>query len=244
MAGKGAAGLPGWRRGSTTLCLPKRGSCAQLPSFIPDTASPAGVRQRLPSGNPPWFLRARPFRGPRPAATPAGERGRAGRCCASLGSGQPRGDAVRPSWSRPVTSHTLVPGRAAARGALKGSMSHGARVIRTGVSSGGPAAPPAATAATSSAGSDAELMDGAYFRSCAGLLKVAQMVRGGGRPLDREGVALIPDVRFLWRRVWGPVSAGAGVTVHCHVGRCDFTPQLSQLAGRRKSHGSSGTAKC
>ncbi|KAK2515944.1 Cmtm7 [Columba guinea] len=53
-------------------------------------------------------------------------------------------------------------------------MSHGARVIRTGVSSGGPAAPPAATAA-SSAGSDAELMDGAYFRSCAGMLKVAQM---------------------------------------------------------------------
>ncbi|XP_065485024.1 CKLF-like MARVEL transmembrane domain-containing protein 7 [Caloenas nicobarica] len=54
-------------------------------------------------------------------------------------------------------------------------MSHGARVIRTGVSSGGPAAPPAATAA-SSAGSDAELMDGAYFRSCAGMLKVAQMI--------------------------------------------------------------------
>ncbi|KAM6086846.1 CKLF-like MARVEL transmembrane domain-containing protein 7 isoform 1-T1 [Chlamydotis macqueenii] len=54
-------------------------------------------------------------------------------------------------------------------------MSHGARVIRTGVSSGGPAAPPAA-AASSSAGSDAELMDGAYFRSCAGMLKVAQMI--------------------------------------------------------------------
>ncbi|KAJ7399250.1 CKLF-like MARVEL transmembrane domain-containing protein 7 [Pitangus sulphuratus] len=55
-------------------------------------------------------------------------------------------------------------------------MSHGARVIRTGVSSGGPAAPPAATVASSSAGSDAELMDGAYFRSCAGMLKVAQMI--------------------------------------------------------------------
>ncbi|NXJ96564.1 CKLF7 protein, partial [Corythaixoides concolor] len=54
-------------------------------------------------------------------------------------------------------------------------MSHGARVIRTGVSSGGPAAPPAA-GASSSAGSDAELMDGAYFRSCAGMLKVAQMI--------------------------------------------------------------------
>ncbi|PKU35578.1 cklf-like marvel transmembrane domain-containing protein 7 [Limosa lapponica baueri] len=52
-------------------------------------------------------------------------------------------------------------------------MSHGARVIRTGVSSGGPAGPPAAA---SSAGSDAELMDGAYFRSCAGMLKVAQMI--------------------------------------------------------------------
>ncbi|KQL59655.1 CKLF-like MARVEL transmembrane domain-containing protein 7 [Amazona aestiva] len=55
-------------------------------------------------------------------------------------------------------------------------MSHGARVIRTGVSSAGPAAPPASTAASSSAGSDAELLDGAYFRSCAGILKVAQMI--------------------------------------------------------------------
>ncbi|NXG62372.1 CKLF7 protein, partial [Hemiprocne comata] len=54
-------------------------------------------------------------------------------------------------------------------------MSHGARVIRTGVSSGGSAAPPAASSA-SSAGSDGELMDGAYFRSCAGMLKVAQMI--------------------------------------------------------------------
>ncbi|KAM6281181.1 CKLF-like MARVEL transmembrane domain-containing protein 7 isoform 2-T2 [Porphyrio hochstetteri] len=55
-------------------------------------------------------------------------------------------------------------------------MSHGARVIRTGVSSGGPAAPPSATTASSTAGSDGELMDGAYFRSCAGMLKVAQMI--------------------------------------------------------------------
>ncbi|XP_076187240.1 CKLF-like MARVEL transmembrane domain-containing protein 7 [Aptenodytes patagonicus] len=54
-------------------------------------------------------------------------------------------------------------------------MSHGARVIRTGVSSGGPAAPQAA-ATSSSVGSDAELVDGAYFRSCAGMLKVAQMI--------------------------------------------------------------------
>ncbi|KAM6422168.1 CKLF-like MARVEL transmembrane domain-containing protein 7 isoform 2-T2 [Rhynochetos jubatus] len=52
-------------------------------------------------------------------------------------------------------------------------MSHGARVIRTGVSSGGPAAPPAASSAASS---DGELVDGAYFRSCAGMLKVAQMI--------------------------------------------------------------------
>ncbi|XP_069716183.1 CKLF-like MARVEL transmembrane domain-containing protein 7 isoform X1 [Phaenicophaeus curvirostris] len=50
-------------------------------------------------------------------------------------------------------------------------MSHGGRVIRTGVSSAGPAAPPGA-----SSGSDEELMDGAYFRSCAGMLKVAQMI--------------------------------------------------------------------
>ncbi|NXJ81013.1 CKLF7 protein, partial [Trogon melanurus] len=56
-------------------------------------------------------------------------------------------------------------------------MSHGARVIRTGVSSGGSPAPPAASSsASSAAGSDAELMDGAYFRSCAGMLKVAQMI--------------------------------------------------------------------
>uniref|UniRef100_A0A8C9L517 CKLF like MARVEL transmembrane domain containing 7 n=1 Tax=Serinus canaria TaxID=9135 RepID=A0A8C9L517_SERCA len=39
-------------------------------------------------------------------------------------------------------------------------MSHGARVIRTGVSSAAPAAPPPVTVASSSAGSDAELMDG------------------------------------------------------------------------------------
>ncbi|NWU89760.1 CKLF7 protein, partial [Upupa epops] len=52
-------------------------------------------------------------------------------------------------------------------------MSQGARVIHTGVSSAGPAAP---SAAASSAGSEAELVDGAYFRSCTGLLKVAQMI--------------------------------------------------------------------
>ncbi|NXX31844.1 CKLF7 protein, partial [Nicator chloris] len=55
-------------------------------------------------------------------------------------------------------------------------MSHGARVIRTGVSSGGPAAPPSVTVASSSAGSDTDLMDGSYIRSCAGILKVAQMI--------------------------------------------------------------------
>ncbi|XP_008502596.2 CKLF-like MARVEL transmembrane domain-containing protein 7 [Calypte anna] len=54
-------------------------------------------------------------------------------------------------------------------------MSHGARVIRTGVSSGGVAGPPSASTA-SSAGSDGELVDGAYFRSCVGMLKVAQMI--------------------------------------------------------------------
>ncbi|NWR68624.1 CKLF7 protein, partial [Centropus bengalensis] len=50
-------------------------------------------------------------------------------------------------------------------------MSHGARVIRTGVSSGGAAGAPGAAAS-----SDGDLMDGAYFRSCAGMLKVAQMI--------------------------------------------------------------------
>uniref|UniRef100_A0A8B9BHK7 CKLF like MARVEL transmembrane domain containing 7 n=1 Tax=Anser brachyrhynchus TaxID=132585 RepID=A0A8B9BHK7_9AVES len=55
-------------------------------------------------------------------------------------------------------------------------MSHGARVIRTGVSSAGPAAPTTAASSTASAGSDGELVDGAYFRSCAGMLKVAQMI--------------------------------------------------------------------
>ncbi|XP_062425356.1 CKLF-like MARVEL transmembrane domain-containing protein 7 isoform X2 [Rhea pennata] len=54
-------------------------------------------------------------------------------------------------------------------------MSHGARVIRTGASSGGPPPPPAAAAA-SSASQSTELTDGAYFRSCAGMLKVAQMI--------------------------------------------------------------------
>ncbi|XP_065608208.1 CKLF-like MARVEL transmembrane domain-containing protein 7 isoform X2 [Cyrtonyx montezumae] len=54
-------------------------------------------------------------------------------------------------------------------------MSHGARVIRTGVSSAGAAAPPS-VAASSSAGSDAELVDGAYFRSCSGMLKISLLV--------------------------------------------------------------------
>uniref|UniRef100_U3IR50 CKLF like MARVEL transmembrane domain containing 7 n=2 Tax=Anas TaxID=8835 RepID=U3IR50_ANAPP len=56
-------------------------------------------------------------------------------------------------------------------------MSHGARVIRTGVTSAGPAStsPPAASS-SASASSDGELVDGAYFRSCAGMLKVAQMI--------------------------------------------------------------------
>lgn len=129
-------------------------------------------------------------------------------------------------------------------------MSHGARVIRTGVSSGGPAAPPAA-AASSSAGSDAELMDGAYFRSCAGMLKVAQMVRGergGGRPLGplpgplpgplgpsaRAGAAVTPAGCYFWRRLWRASSGGAGVAAHRPFDCCDFTPRLSQLVGRRK----------
>ncbi|NXG53554.1 CKLF7 protein, partial [Psilopogon haemacephalus] len=55
-------------------------------------------------------------------------------------------------------------------------MSHGARVIRTGVSSAGPAGPPPHATAFSAADSEAQLIDGAYFRSCAGMLKVAQMV--------------------------------------------------------------------
>ncbi|NXU58967.1 CKLF7 protein, partial [Turnix velox] len=56
-------------------------------------------------------------------------------------------------------------------------MSHGARVIRTGVSSGGhPTTAAPSSSSPSSAGSEAELMDGAYFRSCAGMLKVAQMI--------------------------------------------------------------------
>ncbi|NWV07131.1 CKLF7 protein, partial [Ptilonorhynchus violaceus] len=55
-------------------------------------------------------------------------------------------------------------------------MSHGARVIRTGVSSGGPVDPPPIAVASSSAGSDAELIEGSYFRSFAGMLKMAQMI--------------------------------------------------------------------
>lgn len=101
-----------------------------------------------------------------------------------------------PAPPRPVSSCTPSPGPGRSRAAEQQdrAMSHGARVIRTGVSSAGPAAPP--SAAASSAGSDAELVDGAYFRSCSGMLKVAQMVRsragaGGlgtlGPPLLRGG---------------------------------------------------------
>lgn len=131
-------------------------------------------------------------------------------------------------------------------------MSHGARVIRTGVSSAGPSAPPGSTVASSSAGSDAELMDGAYFRSCAGILKVAQMVRDerdGGRPLGPfgplgpsacAGVVLFRAGRSLWRWrwlwlwlwLWGCPSGEAGVAVRCCVGRGSFC--LSLLAGRKE----------
>uniref|UniRef100_A0A8V5FYY5 Uncharacterized protein n=1 Tax=Melopsittacus undulatus TaxID=13146 RepID=A0A8V5FYY5_MELUD len=125
-----------------------------------------GVPPREPP-LPPFSL---PPRGPCPAAAPGGERGEV------LRSARPP-PAPLPAPCQPVLSSVPVPGRAAARGAREGAMSHGARVIRTGVSSAGPAAPPGSTAASSSAGSDAELMDGAYFRSCAGILKVAQMLR-------------------------------------------------------------------
>lgn len=54
-------------------------------------------------------------------------------------------------------------------------MSHGARVIRTGASSGAPGSsscpPPPAP--------EPGLLDGGYARSCSAMLKVAQMVRRG-----------------------------------------------------------------
>lgn len=129
-------------------------------------------------------------------------------------------------------------------------MSHGARVIRTGVSSGGPAAPPAAATASSSAGSDAELMDGAYFRSCAGMLKVAQMVRGerGGRrplgplgPSARAGVALTPAECPVWGRVRRAASSSSGGGGSLPV-LADLAPRLSQPAGKEPRPGSSGEA--
>lgn len=85
-------------------------------------------------------------------------------------------------------------------------MSHGARVIRTGVSSAGPAStsPPAASS-SASASSDGELVDGAYFRSCAGMLKVAQMVRRQGR----GGGVVVP--RLVARFCGEGAGRGAGL---------------------------------
>lgn len=114
-------------------------------------------------------------------------------------------------------------------------MSHGARVIRTGVSSSGP---PPATAASSSAGSDVELVDGGYFRSCAGMLKVAQMVRGG---------------RGGGRSCWGPgapgIAHGAGGPCGgrgAPSGRAGAAPPAGlalAAPGRTKSPRSSGREK-
>ena len=102
-------------------------------------------------------------------------------------------------------------------------MSHGARVIRTGVSSAGPAAPP--SAAASSAGSDAELLDGAYFRSCAGMLKVAQMVR------SRAGAGGLGTL--------GPSRGSSGA-----AGYGGFCSEALAAGGRRREPGFSHDAKC
>lgn len=103
-------------------------------------------------------------------------------------------------------------------------MSHGARVIRTGVSSAGPAAPPSA-AASSSAGSDAELLDGAYFRSCAGMLKVAQMVR------SRSGAGGLGTL--------GPSRGASGA-----AGNGGFCSGALAAGGRRREPGFSQDAEC
>lgn len=139
-----------------------------------------------------------------PASHPSGPGGEALRSALPLS-----GPSAPP---RPAASVPPVPGRPALRGAGPGAMSHGARVIRTGVSSAGPAAPTTAASSTASAGSDGELVDGAYFRSCAGMLKVAQMVRGrtgGSRwSLRGGGAGAGHRSRSGWVSVW---AAGRGV---------------------------------
>ncbi|XP_038017185.1 CKLF-like MARVEL transmembrane domain-containing protein 7 [Motacilla alba alba] len=158
------AGRAARRGGSLPARLP-------LPA-VPAPAVPAGCGGVSPAaGKPPRLPLGLPA--PRPPG-PGGEAPRSAR------PRQPRGAAPappRPIPSHPAPSHPVpfpVPG--SGEGSADAAMSHGARVIRTGVSSGGPAAPPPVTVASSSAGSDAELMDGGYFRSCAGMLKVAQMI--------------------------------------------------------------------
>lgn len=175
-------------------------SCGPPPSSGPARSDNTADKLRPP------FPR-RPRAPPRPPARcPGAPPGRRGGYAAPLRPAppQPRAAARPPSLPfpsppappRPVSSCTPSPGPGRSRAAEQQdrAMSHGARVIRTGVSSAGPAAPP--SAAASSAGSDAELVDGAYFRSCSGMLKVAQMVRsragaGGlgtlGPPLLRGG---------------------------------------------------------
>lgn len=133
---------------------------------------------------------------PRPSPHPSRPGGEARRSALPLG-----GPSAPPS---PAASVPAVAGRWALRGAGPAAMSHGARVIRTGVSSAGPAAtsPPAASS-SASASSDGELVDGAYFRSCAGMLKVAQMVRRQGPGGCRRASACGEVLRGRrWKRRW------------------------------------------
>lgn len=209
------------------LCFPG----TQLP-WPGAAASPpgAGTPPRVPPASPPRGRRGRA------GAWAGGEAPRSARPGPALPAPGPQPAPLRPVPSHPIPSRSPAGPGSSERGQRDTAMSHGARVIRTGVSSGGPAAPPPVTVASSSAGSDAELMDGGYFRSCAGMLKVAQMVRGErgwgrcrgarwGSRSPRGSFSSLPDGSGERRR--------AGLRPRLRAG---LAPQLSQLPAGRKAH--------
>lgn len=111
-------GVPARSRGTANLLrLPDQGLLRPGPAL---RWPAAGASPPPTAGNPPRLLLSRPLRGHRPAAAPAGERGRAGRRRAPPGPWRPRGAVARPSPSRPVPSRPVPLSRAGRRRGERG----------------------------------------------------------------------------------------------------------------------------
>lgn len=95
---KGAAGVPGGSRSTATLCLPPRGSCAQLPPFAPGLASPPPHRCSPCAAAAAPSPRETPAAIPRPPPPWPPPRGRAGRAASEGGR---EGARLRPALGSP-----------------------------------------------------------------------------------------------------------------------------------------------